>query len=453
VRAFGGVGSAVRAGPGRVVAIEGQAGTGKTRLVQEAERILAPALPLFLRSRGAEVENEFAFGVVRQLFGALLSDSETAPAADEDVSALFGRPAGPAGAGEPISQFGLLNTLYWWAVWLSDRRPLVLLVDDAQWADAPSLRFLGFLARRLERIPVAVIVAWRPAEMSEPRQLLADLSAMPWTVRLRPSALSQVAVAAVAAAEFGRTPAPDFVAACWQTTAGNPLFVHELVRLLNDRGISPAADAVAAVRESGPVAVAAYVESRLARQPDGVRRLAQAVAVLGPQTALPVAAEVASLAVDEAGESAGRLHRLGVFAQDADLSYVHPLLQAAVYEGLPALDRIRLHTAAAEALGRSGASAERQSAHILHLPPAADQRRLKVLLDAAAWARSRCAVDAAAIYLRRAAQEPPPEPAQSEIFRQLGNSEAYVLAVPAAEDHLRRSVSLARTSVQQALSG
>jgi DNA-binding CsgD family transcriptional regulator len=452
VRSLSLAAASIRAGTGRTVAIEGPAGAGKTSLLQEAERLLGPAPALVLRARGAEVEQEFAFGAVRQLFGPLLGDPRTAPAPEEDVRQLFDR-FDRVAAREGSSQFGLLNALYWWTVRLTDQRPLVLLVDDAQWIDAPSLRFLGFLARRLEQVPVAVVVAARPAETGEQRQMLADLYAVPRSVRLYPAALSDAAVATVVAAEFGTCPAPEFVTACWETTAGNALFVRELVRLLHSRDISPDRSALSAVRETGPVAVAAHVESRLARQPDGVRRLAEAVAVLGPQTALPVAAAVASLALDDAGDSADRLCRMGVFAWQADLSYVHSLLQAAVYEGLPPRQRTRLHAAAAAVLADTAAPAERQAAHILLLPPASDPGRLAVLLEAAAQARGRCALDTAAVYLRRAAEEPPPAAAQSEIYRQLGNCEAYTLAVSAADSDLRRAVALAGPGQQRALSG
>lgn len=253
--------------------------------------------------------------------------------------------------------------------------------------------------------------------------------------------------------EFGATPARCFAAACWRTTGGNPLFLRELLRRLRAEGIAPEACAAALVEQLGPLAVSRHVQGRLVRQPLPVRRLAEAVSVLGPQTPLPLAAELAGLSRQQAEDAADRLVVLGILEWSTELSFTHPLLAAAVYEGLSAGSRTRAHEHAAAVLARAGAAPEREAAHHLKAPPAGDMRRLQVLLAAADQARRRGAPESAATFLGRALAEPPPAELRSEIARQLGNCEAYTVQFPAADRHLREAVTLALTPHQRALAG
>jgi AAA ATPase domain len=146
--------AAARTDAGVVLLVEGSAGVGKTRLLGEAAA-RAAGLGMSVRAaRGSELEGEFAWGVVRRLFEPLLA---ALPRPDRDDlladAAALAAPAlglsGGRGAGADAS-FSTLHSLYWLATNLARRTPLLLLVDDVHWADAPSLRFLAFLTARLE---------------------------------------------------------------------------------------------------------------------------------------------------------------------------------------------------------------------------------------------------------------------------------------------------------------
>src|SRR5262249_51995403 len=148
-----------------------------------------------LRAQGAEMEREFAFGVVRQLVEPAL-----AAASDEDRSVLLKGPpklaarllglpgladaADETGAAAPDPSFAVLHGLYWLCANLAVGRPVALVVDDAHWADAASLRFLAFLFPRLADLPVTLVLGVRLDEAAERQGLLAALTIDPATERV-----------------------------------------------------------------------------------------------------------------------------------------------------------------------------------------------------------------------------------------------------------------------------
>src|SRR5262249_36760759 len=146
---------------GRVVVVEGAAGIGKTRLLSEA-RSLASGFEV-LSARAGELEGDFAFGIVRQLFEGVLASVPT-DVRDELLSGaaslaapLFASVPDEPGATE--TSFAVLHGLYWLAANFALRRPTLLAVDDLHWADEPSVRWLGYLVKRLEGLPLLVLVA------------------------------------------------------------------------------------------------------------------------------------------------------------------------------------------------------------------------------------------------------------------------------------------------------
>src|SRR5919197_5530076 len=194
---------AARAGAGSTLAIEGPAGIGKTALLSAARAAGRAAGMTVLAARGAEIERDFAHGAVRQLLEPALAGAAEAERAEllSGAAALAAPIVVPtaerAGAADA---FGVLHGLYWLCANLSAQSPLLLVVDDAHWADAASLRFLEFLARRVEGLPIALVVAARPGAGAD--GLLAD----PATELVRPAPLSATAVADLVHAGLGRTP-------------------------------------------------------------------------------------------------------------------------------------------------------------------------------------------------------------------------------------------------------
>jgi DNA-binding CsgD family transcriptional regulator len=443
--------SASEAGEGAVVVVVGGPGLGKTRLIDAADRLAEPKGLRVLRARGAELETTFPFGVARQVLEpplAGLSPDERA-GLFEGAAAL----ARPLFEGEqPLprngARFAALNGLYWLAVQIADRGPLLLLVDDAHRADPASLQFLEYLARRVSGVPLALVVAARTGEPGGSDDFLEGLAVSAGAHVLRPGPLSVEGVARLTAERLAREPDPVFSRACRKATGGNPLFLEELLRELRAQAIEPVAAAAPLVRDVGPDAVARLARSRLELVgPDAVE-LARAAAVLGDDAELSLAAAIARLGADPGRATADRLSAAGILAPSLRLRFVHPIVRAAIYGHLAPGERAARHAAAAKLLQDRVGSPDGVAAHLLLSDPAGDPRRVAALVDAARLALARGVPENAATYLRRALEEPPAEHDRPALLLQAGQAEYAAQQFASSEEHLRAALAAGDENVR-----
>jgi DNA-binding CsgD family transcriptional regulator len=411
------------------VLFEGPAGIGKSRLLAAAcEDAEARGLQV-LRARGGELERDFSYGVVRQLFEPRLA----AAGEDERVRLLVGaaRLAGPlfefgevgeALAGGEDASYRTMHGLYWLTANLAELEAALLAVDDLHWCDAPSLRFLSYLARRLDGLPVVVAACVRTKEPGVDEAILTQLEAEPLATLVRPAPLSLEAVARLLEARLGSDPAPEFLQTVYTSCAGNPFLLNELVHALLAERIGPGADAAARVRELGPESLSRFVLQRLRRLGPPAEALARAVAILGESELAPAAA-LAQLELEEAGSAAAGLVRSEVLRPRGPLAFVHPVLRAAVYADLSGPERELGHERAAQLLAEAGASAQHVAAHLLHVPPRARPAVVTTLREAAERATAEGAADVARSYLERALAEPPDAGQRADVLFELGSAE------------------------------
>lgn len=414
-----------RAGRGRTLVIEGAAGVGKTELLRAtAERGAAAGMQV-LAARCGEFERELAYDLVHQLFAPALREMS----ADERARVLadaagLAAPLFETGAAEDVEVGALLRGLYWLTYNLAERTPLLLVVDDVHWADAASLRFLAYLAPRLEELPVALVVALRPAEGAADDPRLHAVRAAAGNRTLAPSPLSATGVGAFVEARLARPISERFRVACVDATGGNPLLVRELTAELANGGIPPTDEHAADIAALAPRSIVRSVLVRLARIGPGASELAQALAVLGDGAELRVTADVAGLDVASAAQLADELARHDILAPGRPLSYAHPLLRAAVRDDIAAGTRAALHQRVARVLTDDGGEPETIAVHLLHCDAARDPQTVETLRRAARASRSRAAHEAAIAYLERALAEPPPAAVAPTVLGELAASEA-----------------------------
>jgi hypothetical protein len=390
------------AGRGGLVLLTGEAGIGKTAV--------ATAAAADAEGRGARVawgwgwqgEGAPAWWLWVQVLRSLTAADERLRRLAAELpwpARLLADPPGPApppDAGElaPAARFRLLDELTSVLLAAARERPLVVVLDDLQWADPPSLELLGFLARRLPGARMLVLGTWRELDQppGDPRAaLLADLAAA-GTVPLR--ALGEDEVAELVAGLLGVEPDPGLVADVRRRAGGNPFYVQQVTRLL------------AAGEPAGiPFGVGEAIRRRLARLTPACRGVLAAAAVAGPEVTAALLAGATGQAPELVRDLLSEAVRAQVLAAPAEplapYRFAHDLFREVLEEGLDPGERARLHLRVATALeaGREAGGAvpaARLASHFAQAGQAGEEAAIRYAALAAAEATRRLAHEEAA---------------------------------------------------------
>jgi DNA-binding CsgD family transcriptional regulator len=434
-------------GTSGLVLVEGPAGIGKSRLLAAAKTLADEGGLRVLAARGGELERGFPFGIVRQLFESLLVDegarSNLLAGAAGSAAPVFDPPRDRAGVPFAEGTFAVLHGLFWLTVNLCSERALLLAVDDLHWCDSASLRFLAYLARRQEDLPVVLVASLRSSEPEADQSILEELISEPQAQVLMPGPLTAAAVAEVVRDRMGEGVATAFAEACHSSTDGNPLLLNELLKTLVAERVQPDAAHVPVVAELGPKAASRSVLLRLARLSGDAAQVARAISLLGDGAELPVVAELAALESSAVAGATGELVRAEILRPEPPLGFVHPLVQAAIYHDLAPGERELYHERAARLLAARGAPKEEVAAHLLVIPARGEDWVVDVLRAAADAAVAKGDLDSAISSLRRALDEPPRPDLRLELLLEVGRAEAMTSLKPATE-HLRSAYEIAR---------
>lgn len=435
---------AARDGDGSLVLVEGPPGIGKSSILAASARSAARSGWRVLQARGTELERGLPFGVVLQVLTHALRPLEqpvrerllSGPAAL--VRPLLERGAvGPASPGADPS-LALFHGLYWLLADVADEQPTALVVDDLHWADPASVRCLGYLAQRLEGLPLVVVAAAHPAlGRDDPVEVLR---ALPAARRLRPLPLSEVAAARLVRQAY---PSAEkaFVTACVAAAGGTPLYLRELLRELPARGLRGTAAEAPAIENVGPASLERRMRAELARHGAAVTRLAQAAAIVGEGGSLRHAALTAGVDRDGLPAATDALLRSGVLDRADTIAFSHPVVRAVLYEAVPAGERAAMHWRVARALRAEAAPAELVASHLLPAQRTGEGWVVAALHEAARSALARGAPEVAAAQLRRALDEGPDAPLKATLLAELGAAMARTGA-PEAVDRLREAREL-----------
>ena len=440
-------------GAGRLVVIDGPAGIGKTTLIGAARELARQAGMAVRTARGAELERSFAFGLVRQLFDPVLEAANDAQRAEwlagaAELAAPLFDPRATLTATPAESLYARLHGLYWMCCNMARERPVALLIDDAQWADDPSLAFLGFLARRLDELPMLVVAAARSPDTNS-GDVLSALRADPATRILRLQGLSARGVERLLAEHLGDGVEERFARACQAATAGNPFYLLELGLELERRGVEPIAGNAAQVPSLAPRRVAEAVLTRLGRLSPAAIGLAHAIAILGDGVSLANAAALADLDEAAALEIATAMETADLLREEPGLAFVHPIVRAVIYDSVLPAHRLLRHARAARLLHDQGAPAEQVAAQVLLAGGPREPWALAQLSLAADSAIAMGAPRNAAAYLRAALSMTHAESERVAALTRLGHAET-VAGLPEAAEHLEEAVRRTRDPDQRA---
>lgn len=429
---------------GALLAVAAPAGLGKTSLLAEVRRRAAAKGCTVLHARGGDQEQGVAFHVARQLVQPQLAGVPEAELRSRLGSwyAIVGPALGLCATadGAPPDPQGLRDGLDWVLTHLAvDRAPMVLVLDDAHWADPESLSWLAAFAPRAEELPLLLVVAYRPEELPEHAEALRGLPDRAGRRPLGLEPLSAPAIAHMVRESVGAHADDAFCRECWAVTAGNPFVAVELTAKVHDRGLAPTETAAHLLRDLAAAVKGSGLVARLERLGTSTVRFAWACAVLGTEIGPELAAGVAGLGAEEAADAADRLRTARILTGVDTLEFVHPLIATAVYRAIPSGIRVALHGQAAWTLVNAGLGPSAAARHLLETHPDGDGWVVHQLRSAARETVRAGAPDAARRYLARALREPPPFEDRAVVLYELGS--ASLLTEPATTvNHLRAAL-------------
>lgn len=379
-----------RLGQGAVcLEIVGEQGIGKTTMIDVLRQIATVANAHVLGGRGSEFERDLPFGIFVDAIDLHLSeiDDRWSRNLDADVAAEIARifPArrSPEAQGRPVrsgERFRTHRAVRALLERLAATRPVVLALDDVQWADSSSVELIGSLLRRPPDARVLIALAYRPHQA--PARLLRELAVAAGDgvlrrIELGPLSRSE-ADALLTAATTGRDRVRLFT-----ESGGNPFYLHQLARTPGDGR---------AGRDLGagvPFAVAASLFAELESVSVGARRFAQAAAVSGDPIDLDLAGQIGGLDRSAALTALDELIGADLVRDGGGplgFAFRHPLVRRAVYESAQPGWRIEAHALADAAMAGRGASPTARAHHVEQSAGIGDEQAIGLLVAAAAAA-------------------------------------------------------------------
>ncbi|OSP43111.1 hypothetical protein B7767_11910, partial [Streptomyces sp. 13-12-16] len=445
-----------RSSPGGLLVLRGEAGLGKTALLAETRRIAERRGCTVWSARGGETLRTVPFNVVRQLLQPALVSMLPEEAREYlgDWYDIAGPALGIADPGEGHADpQGVCEGLVAAVRRLARRDwPLVLLIDDAHWADQETLRWLAAFAERLADLSVLVVVARRSGEISGvgARYLDAVAAAAGHPVTTL-SVLTPEATAGLTRATLGENADAAFCREVWAVTGGNPYETVELLAKVQDSELEPVEAHAGELRDLNRSARGGGLVARLEQLGIDATRFAWAAAILGNDITVGLVARLATLDADDAARCAELLRSARILTapdpsatgrtDPADLEFVHPLIATAVYNSIPDALRRAMHGIAARIVTDSGRGAAAAARHLIEVHPDDDGELVWQLREAAREHLAVGAPDAARRCLERALEEPPRPEVHAHVLYELGC--ATFLTAPARTiGHLRAALGM-----------
>ena len=422
---IGGLLESARDSRSGVLVIRGEAGVGKSALLEDA-RERASSMEV-LACAGIEAESALPFAALHQLLRPSMRHLEKLPRHQAD--ALRGALGLAVARGDDrfLVSVAVLTLL----AEAAEHRPLLCLVDDAHWLDDASADALVFVARRLEAEGIVLLFAAREGEARE-----FDAPALD---ELRLAGLDADAAAALLDRHAGSALSPETRARLVEATGGHPLALLELPSTLSDAQLAGSEPLLTPVPVSARVERAFLARARELPEETQMLLLVAATDDTGElSTVLRAAArlDVGAEALD-AAEEAGLATALGTV-----LELRHPLVRSAVYQGAPLSKRQAVHRALASVL-EGDAEADRRAWHRAAASVGPDPAVVEELEQAAARARRRSGFAAASLAYERAAALAPDESERTRLLTAAAENAWFGGRLERARMLLERARSLA----------
>ncbi|HEU5469140.1 MAG TPA: AAA family ATPase [Actinophytocola sp.] len=343
--------AASSAGPLRGVIVEGEAGVGKSVLLRQIQAHARASGFRVLVGTAAELERNLAFGVIFEMARGQLRE-ESHSAVFEELLKL-GSAGGPQAAD---GGFAVTEELVAALEACAAEAPVLLCLDDLHWADSSTVAAVGAIVRRLAGLPLLVIVTLRPTPRSRKVGQLIDQLGSAGAVALRLAPLPEDAAVGLAKEILGVPPGP-LLREQISATAGNPLFVVELLRTLRQQDlISLTPDGAEIARRVVPASLREILLRRYGFLAEPTLRLLRMASILGRSFAVNELAVVCQSRPTQLMAQLDEAIAAGLIAESGDsMTFHHDLFRQVLYESMPNALRIALHREAGAALAEAGA--------------------------------------------------------------------------------------------------
>lgn len=386
-------------GYGRVVALRGEVGLGKTTLLHTLARHATGAGALFLGAVGSRSEQGIPLGVIGQLF-----DDPALRAAE----LLSNRPDLNGAEAAALRDLGTILLSF------TRDRMVLIGIDDVEYADEASLRCLLLLARRIRAARMMIVLSGRPMVMVD-----VELLRQSQSNRVSLAPLSKAGVHQILAERGGAWLTEAFGCEVHRVTGGNPLLVHALVEdHLAYRDTVPDS-AVVATAEVGDAFRQAVLSCLYRLEPE-VLRLVRAAVVLDLPFSAPQLGRLAGVATQSVMSIVDTLNKMGLLDSG---EFRHPATRAAVLGAITGADRADVHRHAAQVLHEDGAAVSAIAEHLLAADYAGAPWVIDELTQAAEQALVSGQAGQAVRYLRLAATAETDRQQQTNVIALLARAE------------------------------
>ncbi len=358
------------AGNCQVVAIGGEPGIGKTRLVEEFAARARQRGAVALWGRCLAEEGSPAFwpwtqivrNWIRERDSSTIASAMGAGASDiarivPELRQQLPDLSEPLAVGADDERYRLYISMTEFLRNAARYQPLALMLDDLHWADHSSLMLLEFVLNELRDSAIIGVGTYRHSEVDRGHPLtriLAAISRFGDDRRLLMSGFGAEDVAEMAKVTSGQAPSPALANAIHEQTEGNPFFVREVVRLLVDEGRYDQLAMIGSWRVSVPQGVSETIGLRLGRLSGEALRLMTVAAVAGRDFDLPVVTKAADMSIADALDLVDEGLRTAIIEEDDEqpdrLRFAHALIRQTLYEETSRARRIRLHRRVGEAI-------------------------------------------------------------------------------------------------------
>src|SRR5690348_7046587 len=436
IQALGEALGRVAAGGPAVVLIEGEAGIGKTRLLAQVLEDARGRGMQVATGRAEELERTRPFGLLAAAFGCTRSSPDLRRAA---IAGLLAAPAagdlGPITVtSDPGLRFRVVDAFTDLVEELALAGPLVIGLDDLQWADPSSLLTLGVLGRRLDDLPVGLIGCFRPSHQTAELDRLAGALEAAGARHLVLHPLTGEAVTGLVAQAVAAEPGPRLLAQV-SGAAGNPLFVTELLGALAQEGAITTAGGRAEVAETVlPPTLRLTILRRVSFLPEPTLVALRSAAILGSGFSLTDLATVTGRpAIDLSVVLADAIRARVVEDDGARLRFRHELIRDAIYEDLAGSVRQALHREAGQRLAQARAPALQVAEHLARGASPGDPEAVAWLGKAARQAAPRSPDVAADLLGRAVGLMAPGDPGRDGLLAERASSLMWAGRVADAE--------------------